>query len=290
MKKIIKAVALAAVVVNVAPSTALAALTPVGINASSSSDSDGVSYTSYSIGTAKEDTPWNYTYANLKIRDLKGGRADENIFTVKWHRPINDESGIAAWVGYANNSNWNFSPFGMAYNGVVNYTDKVVLNYSHESVPTVLAHKYHIFANSLSGRYQHEIEKGLMLENNMKYARYSDDNARKTLGVALTKDFGTRYRLGLAYSYDTTDINKIYDSDKRPYYMPQGQSALSIVPEVALPVGEGTLVMKASKSLTSHSKTYGVGYHLDNLYVGLQYYRDDTYWSHDTSFSWSNKW
>lgn len=299
MKKIIKVVMLMAVVVSVVPSTALAALMPVGMNASSSSDSDGVSYTSYSIGTAKEDIPWNYTYSHLKIRDLQGRVVDENAFTVKWHRPINDEAGIAAWLGYTNNNIWKFTNFGVMYNGVVNYTDKVVLNYGHDSVPTVAAYSAHIMSNSLSGRYQHEISKGLMLEANMKYARYSDDNARKAVGVNITKDFGTHYRLGLAYSYDTTDINRAYNPpDNKPYYMPQGQSALSIVPEVALPIGDGTLVMSASKSLSArnikgaiHSKTYRVGYHLNNLYIGTAYYHDDTpYWSHDTSFSWNMRW
>ncbi len=294
MKKIIEVVALMAVVVSMTPSTAMAALTPVGISASYSTDSDGVTGINYSIGTEKDNQPWNYTYSHLKIRqrDSQGSFVNENAFTVKWHRPLNDETGISAWVGYANNNIWNFTPFGVMYNGVVNYTDKVALTYSHESVATVPAYNDHILGNRLSLHYQHELKKYLTLDTNINYIRYSDDNFRKTLGVTLKKDFSTRFRLGLAYGYDTSDVNK-----HSVFYMPKGESSLSIVPEVALPIGEGILVMTASKSLTSHNingethKTmYGVGYHLHNLYIGTHYTYDENYWSRDTSFSWSNRW
>lgn len=294
MKKIIRAVIIMFAVVSAEPSITMAALTPVGFLASHNSDSDGVTSTTYSIGTEKENELWNYKYSRMKIRqrDSAGSIVDENAFIVKWHRPINDETGISAWMGYNTNNIWKFASFGATYNGVVNYTDKVVLSYSHDSVPTVAAYRDHILGNRLSWRYEQELKKMLILDTNINYAKYSDGNYRKTLGVTLRKDFSPRYRLGLAYSYDTSDLNK-----HSVFYMPKGESSVSIVPEVAFPVGDGILAMTASKSLISRNSngaidktSYGVRYHLDNLAIGTQYYRDDNYWSHDTTFSWNMKW
>jgi len=294
MKKILGVVAIVVAAVSVVPETAMAALTPIGFSSSYNSDSDGVSSINYSIGTEKENVPWNFRYSYLKIRqrESQGNFIDENSFKVKWHRPFNDETGISAWMGYNDSNIWKFTTFGVDYNGVVNYTDKMVLSYSHDSVPTVAAYKDHILGNRLSWRYQQELKKSLMLETNIKYAKYSDDNFRKTVGVTLTKDFSPRYRLGLAYVYDTSDLNK-----NSVFYMPKGESSLSIVPEVAFPIGDGTLVMTVSKSLTSHNSngairktTYGARYQLNNLSIGTLYYHDDNYWSHDTSFSWNMKW
>ena len=294
MKKIIEKIVIVVAVVTMAPGVALAALTPVGFSASHNSDSDGVRSTNYSIGTEKENEPWNYRYSHLKIRqgDSIGNIVDENSFTVKWQRRLNDESGISAWMGYNNNNIWKYTSFGVTYNGVVNYTDKIVLSYSHDSVPTVAAYRDHILGDRLSLSYQQELKKRLILDTNINYARYSDDNFRKTVGIALRKDFSPRYRLGLAYGYDTSDVNK-----RSVFYMPKGESSLSIVPEIALPIGDGILVMMMSKSLFSrnsngaiHKESYGVRYSLNNLSIGNQYYRDDNYSSHDTSFSWDMKW
>lgn len=294
MKKIGKAVTIIVTIVSVVPSIALASLTPVGVSSSYNNDSDGVSSTTYSIGTEKENEPWNFRYSHLKVRqrDSQGQVVNENSFLVKWHRPLNDETGIGVWMGYNSNNNWKFVPFGVSYRGVVNYTDKMVLSYSRDSVPTVAAYKDHILGNRLSWSYEQEVKKGLTLLSNVSYARYSDDNFHKTLGVTLRKDFSPRYRLGLAYGYDTSDLNK-----KSVFYMPKGESSLSIIPEIALPLGDGILVMTASKSLISrnsngtlHKKSYGVKYQLDNLSIGMLYYRDENYWSRDTSFSWNTKW
>ena len=294
MKKIIEKIVIVVAVVSMAPGVALAALTPEGFSASHNSDSDGVSSTNYSIGTEKENEPWNYRYSHLKIRqrDSQGDFVDENSFTVKWHQRLNDEAGISAWLGYNENNIWKYAPFGVTYNNVVNYTDKIVLSYSHDSVPTVAAYKDHILGDRLSWRYQQELKKGLILDSNINYARYSDDNSRKTVGIALRKDFSPRYRLGLAYGYDTSDVNK-----RSVFHMPKGESSLSIVPEIALPIGDGILVMMMSKSLVSrnsngaiHKASYGVRYNLNNLSIGTQYYHDENYSSHDTSFSWNMKW
>lgn len=293
MKKLREAFVLAAAV-SIVPLTYAMAQTPIGITASYSTDSDGVSGANYSISTEKEDAPWNYSYSHIKIRqrDTQGGLVDENTVTVKWNRPFSDETGIFAWLGYKQNNISNFTPFGVRYQGVVNYTDKVDLSYSHDSVPTVRAYKNHISVKRLSLSYQQAVEKDLMLATDISYARYSDDNFRKTLGVTLTKDFGMQFRLGLAFNYDTSNRNKY-----SVYYMPKGESSLSLVPEAAFPLGDGILVMTAMRSLVSRNAdgqmqktSYKVGYHLNNLYLGTQFYRDDHYWSHDTSLTFSSRW
>lgn len=294
MKKIIKVVTLMGVVISMMPSTAMAALTPVEISSSHNTDSDGVKSQNYSISTTKENKPWNYSYSYLKMRQggVVGNFVNENAFTAKWRRPINDESGVSAWIGYNQSNIWKYVPFGAKYNGVVNYTDKVEVIYNHQSVSSVLAYKAHILGDQLSGSYQQELKKGLVLNTNVSYAKYSDENYRQTLGMTLKKDFGLYYRLGIAYKYDTSDINR-----SSVFYMPKGEHSLSITPEVAFPVGEGSVVMTASKSLSAkdingkiNSTTYGVGYHFSNMYIGTQYSHDDNYWSRDTSFSWNGRW
>ncbi|HWR38503.1 MAG TPA: hypothetical protein VN611_03305 [Patescibacteria group bacterium] len=294
MKKFVVALGLAAVILPGLPPAAQAEQTPVRISASYNTDSDGVSFTNYSLTTERKNNPWNYMYTNTRIRqrDSEGNVITENRFTVNWRQPIDEESSFSVWAGYANSNVWKFAAFGAQYHGVVNYTDQLRLSYEHDAVPTVAAYNAHILGDRLSWSYQHEIDRRLTLDLALKYARFSDSNFRKTVTVALTKTFSPRYRLGLEYGYDTSDLNK-----KSVFYLPKGEHSLSLVPEIALPVGGGILVMTMSKSLFSRNvngninrTTYGARYRLKNLEIGMQYYRDDNYWSRDYSFSWNNRW
>lgn len=294
MKKAILALALTAAVVSPPPSPALAEQTPVKSSASYNTDSDGVSFTTYSISTEKKNKPWNFTYSTMRIRqqDSTEHTINETRFLARWQYPFNDEAGMSAWAGYTDSNAWKFVSYGIEYHGVADYTDQFRLSYNHDSVPTVSAYKQHISGNSLYGDYRREIDRKLILNTSLKYTSYSDENFRKTMTIALAKDFSPRYRLGLAYCYDTSDKNK-----RSVFYLPKGESSLSLVPEIALPAGEGIFVMKATKSLFARNvngsmsrTTYGAGYYLKNLYLGMQYYRDDDYWSRDYVFSWNNRW
>lgn len=277
------------------PSTVMAALTPVRISSAYNSDSDGVSFFEYSIGTEMKNKPWNYSFSNIRIKqsDMVGdGSLSARKFTVRWQRPINEESGISAWAGYSGSDIWKFATFGAQYRGVVNYTDKMSVNYSRDSVNTIAAYKSRILSDGLSFRYEKELDRRLVLDHSVKYASYSDGNFRRTAGVALRKDFSPHYRLGLAYLYETSDLDK-----RSVFYLPKGESSISLVPEFAWQVGKGSVVLKMSKALYARNvdgninrTSYGAEYQINNFSLGMQYSRDADYCARDYSFSWNIKW
>lgn len=275
------------------PAVALAEQTPVRISASYNNDSDGVSYTSYSIATEKKNKPWNFSYSNTSIsqRD-SSARLTEQRFITRWQQRINEENSVSAWLGYAGSDSWNFAPFGVQYQGVVNQIDQMWLSYAHDSVTTVAAYQSHILSDQFAVRYRKELDRRLVLDTTVKYAMFSDENFRKTFGMSLTKDISPRFRLGLAYLYDTSDVDK-----RSVFYLPKEESSLSIVPEYAFPIGEGSLALRISQSLIARNKagninrtTFGVRYQLDNFAIDVQTYTDGSYSSQDYSVSWSTRW
>ena len=275
------------------PAVALAEQTPVNFSTSYNNDSDGVSYTSFRIATEKKNKPWNFSYSatNINQRD-SSAKLTEQRFITRWQQRINEENSVSAWLGYAGSDIWNFAPFGVQYQGVVNSTDEIWLSYAHDSVITVAAYQDHIFSDRLAGRYRKELDRRLMLDTGISYAKFSDENFRNTFGISLTKDVNTRFRLGLAYLYDTSDINK-----RSVFYLPKEESSLSIVPEFAFPVGAGSLAIRMSKSLLARNKdgninrtTFGVRYQLDNFAIDAQSYSDGSYSSQDYSVSWNTRW
>ena len=275
------------------PSIVWAEQTPVKISASYNNDSDGVSYISYSIATEKKNKPWNFSYANTNIRQRDfSASLTERRFLARWQRRINEENSFSAWLGYVDSNVWEFVPFGVQYQGVVNAIDQMKLSYAHDSVTTVAAYQNHILSDQLAWRYRKELDRRLMLDATIRYAKFSDENFRNTFGVSLTKDFSHRFRLGLAYLYDTSDINK-----RSVYYLPKGESSLSLVPEYAVPIGEGSLAIRLSQSLLARNKdghinrtTFGVRYQLNNLAIDVQCYSDGSYSSQDYSISWNTRW
>ena len=275
------------------PAVALAEQTPVRISASYNNDSDGVSYTSYSIATEKKNKPWNFSYSNTNIsqRD-SSARLTEQRFITRWQQRLNEENSVSAWLGYAGSDSWNFAPFGLQYQGVVNQIDQMWLSYAHDSVTTVAAYQSHILSDQFAVRYRKELDRRLVLDTTVKYAMFSDENFRKTFGMSLTKDISPRFRLGLAYLYDTSDVDK-----RSVFYLPKEESSLSIVPEYAFPIGEGSLALRISQSLIARNKagninrtTFGVRYQLDNFAIDVQTYTDGSYSSQDYSVSWSTRW
>ena len=275
------------------PSLAQAEQTPVKISTSYNHDSDGVSYLSYSIATEKNNKPWNFSYANTSIRqrDFSAGLTEQRFIT-RWQNRINEENSVSAWLGVVDSNVWQFIPFGVQYQGVVNTIDQIWLSYAHDSVTTVAAFQNHIFSDQFSLRYRKELDRRLMLDTTLKYAQFSDKNYRKTFGIGLTKDFSPRFRLGLAYLYDTSDYDK-----RSVYYLPKGESSLSLVPEYAVPIGEGSLAIRLSQSLIARNKdghinraTAGVRYQLNNFAVDVQCYSDGSYSSQDYSISWNVRW
>ena len=293
MTKKINVIVLLLVILGLAPSAASAEQTPVRTSSSYNTDSDGVSTTSYSISTEIKNKPWNFTYGNTKIsqRD-SSGVLYENRFITRWQQRLNEENRLSAWVGYSRSDNWKFASFGVQYEGVVNYIDYIRLGYSHDSVPTVAAYRERILNDRVALSYRQELDRRLYLETLLKYGTYSDGNFRKTFGLTLTKDFSPRYRLGLAYLYDTSDTDM-----RSVFYLPKGESSLSIVPEIAFPVGNGSLSFMMSRSIWARNQngnikrtTYGAKYNWHGLSLEMQYYRDDNYWSRDYSFSWNKKW
>ena len=275
------------------PAVALAEQTPVRISASYNTDSDGVSYTSYSIATEKKNKPWNFSYSNTNIsqRD-SSARLTEQRFITRWQQRLNEENSVSAWLGYAGSDSWNFAPFGVQYQGVVNQIDQLWLSYAHDSVTTVAAYQSHILSDQFAVRYRKELDRRLVLDTTVKYAMFSDENFRKTFGMSLTKDISPRFRLGLAYLYDTSDVDK-----RSVFYLPKEESSLSIVPEYAFPIGEGSLALRISQSLIARNKagninrtTFGVRYQLDNFAIDVQTYTDGSYSSQDYSVSWSTRW
>ena len=275
------------------PSLAQAEQTPVKISASYNHDSDGVSYISYSIATEKKNKPWNFSYANTSIRQRDySARLTEQRFIIRWQNRINEENSVSAWLGVVDSNVWQFIPFGVQYQGVVNTIDQIWLSYAHDSVTTVAAFQNHIFSDQFTGRYRKELDRRLMLDATLKYAQFSDKNYRKTFGIGLAKDFSPRLRLGLAYLYDTSDYDK-----RSVYYLPKGESSLSLVPEYAIPIGEGSLAIRLSQSLLARNKdghinrtTLGVRYQLDHFAIDVQCYSDGSYSSQDYSVSWNTRW
>ena len=275
------------------PAVALAEQTPVRISASYNNDSDGVSYTSYSIATEKKNKPWNFSYSTTHINQRdSSARLTEQRFITRWQQRLNEENSVSAWLGYAGSDSWNFAPFGVQYQGVVNQIDQMWLSYAHDSVTTVAAYQSHILSDQFAVRYRKELDRRLVLDTTVKYAMFSDENFRKTFGMSLTKDISPRFRLGLAYLYDTSDVDK-----RSVFYLPKEESSLSIVPEYAFPIGEGSLALRISQSLIARNKaghinrtTFGVRYQLDNFAIDVQTYTDGSYSSQDYSVSWSTRW
>ena len=275
------------------PAVALAEQTPVRISASYNNDSDGVSYTSYSIATEKKNKPWNFSYSTTHINQRdSSARLTEQRFITRWQQRINEENSVSAWLGYAGSDSWNFAPFGLQYQGVVNQIDQMWLSYAHDSVTTVAAYQSHILSDQFAVRYRKELDRRLVLDTTVKYAMFSDENFRKTFGMSLTKDISPRFRLGLAYLYDTSDVDK-----RSVFYLPKEESSLSLVPEYAFPIGEGSLALRISQSLIARNKagninrtTFGVRYQLDNFAIDVQTYPDGSYSSQDYSVSWSTRW
>ena len=275
------------------PAVALAEQTPVRISASYNNDSDGVSYTSYSIATEKKNKPWNFSYSTTHINQRdSSARLTEQRFITRWQQRINEENSVSAWLGYAGSDSWNFAPFGVQYQGVVNQIDQMWLSYAHDSVTTVAAYQSHILSDQFAVRYRKELDRRLVLDTTVKYAMFSDENFRKTFGMSLTKDISPRFRLGLAYLYDTSDVDK-----RSVFYLPKEESSLSIVPEYAFPIGAGSMALRISQSLIARNKagninrtTFGVRYQLDNFAIDVQTYTDGSYASQDYSVSWSTRW
>ena len=275
------------------PAVALAEQTPVRISASYNNDSDGVSYTSYSIATEKKNKPWNFSYSTTHINQRdSSARLTEQRFITRWQQRINEENSVSAWLGYAGSDSWNFAPFGVQYQGVVNQIDQMWLSYAHDSVTTVAAYQSHILSDQFAVRYRKELDRRLVLDTTVKYAMFSDENFRKTFGMSLTKDISPRFRLGLAYLYDTSDVDK-----RSVFYLPKEESSLSIVPEYAFPIGAGSMALRISQSLIARNKagninrtTFGVRYQLDNFAIDVQTYTDGSYSSQDYSVSWSTRW
>lgn len=275
------------------PSVALAEQTPVRISTSYNNDSDGVSCSSFSIATEKKNKPWNFSYSATSISQRDStARLTEQRFITRWQQRFNEENSISAWLGYANSDSWKFAPFGVQYLGVVNTIDQMWLSYAHDSVTTVAAYQDHILSDQLTWRYRKELDRRLGLDTTIKYASFSDENFRKTFGLSLTKDFSPRFRLGLAFLYDTSDINK-----RSVFYLPKEESSLSLVPEYAFPIGAGSLAISLSKSLIARNKdgninrtTWGARYQLGNLAINVQSYSDGSYSSQDYSVSWNARW
>jgi hypothetical protein len=293
MKHTIIVLVLLSAFLGLVPSIALAEQTPVKMSASYNNDSDGVSFTSYSIATEKKNKPWNFSYSitNINQRD-SSAKLTEQRFITRWQQRLNEENSVSAWLGYAGSDSWSFAPFGVQYQGVVNQIDEMWLSYAHDSVTTVAAYQSHILSDQFAVRYRKELDRRLVLDTTIKYAMFSDENYRKTFGLSLTKDVSTRFRLGLAYLYDTSDINK-----RSVFYLPKEESSLSIVPEYAFPVGAGSLAFRVSQSLFARNNdgninrtTFGVRYLLDNFAIDVQSYTDGSYSSQDYSVSWSTRW
>jgi hypothetical protein len=293
MTKAIRVIVLLVALSSFTPALTTAEQTPVRISAAYNSDSDSVSFTSYSIATEKKNKPWNfyYTVTNINQRDSTA-RLTEQRFITRWQQRINEENSFSAWVGYSYSENWQFAPFGVQYQGVVNTIDQLRLSYAHDSVTTVAAYQNRIMSDSLSLNYVKEIDRRLKLDTLVKVAKYTDENFRNTFGLSFVKDVSRRFRLGLAYLYDTSDVDK-----RSVYYLPKEESSLSIVPEYAFPIGQGSLALRLSQSLVARNKagnisrtTFGVRYQLDNLAIDVQCYSDGSYSSQDYSVSWSTRW
>ena len=275
------------------PVTASAEQTPVTISSSYNTDSDGVKNTTVTIATAKEIQPFNFSYSRLKIQQRDSADSvNENALKVNWNYRMNEERGYRAWVNLSQNNIWNHASYGLQYYGVANTIDTVTVSYSHESVQTLSAYQNRIMGDNLAMEYWQEIYRDLMLDTKVRYSSYSDSNYRKNFSTGLTKAFGRHFRTGLVYSYDTSDVNK-----KSVFYLSKQESSLSLTMEAAIKIGEGSLLLKRTGSLFSRDVTgrinktkYGATYRLRNLNLGLQYYKDDNYWSREVSCSWSNRW
>jgi len=293
MMKTLRILVILSVFLGLTPSAVWAEQTPVRISASYNHDSDGVSYNSYSIATEKKNRPWNFSYANTNIRQRDfTASLTERRFLARWQRRINEENSFSAWLGYVDSNVWQFVPFGVQYQGVVNAIDQMKLSYAHDSVTTVAAYQNHILSDQIAWSYRKELDRRLMFDATLKYTQFSDNNYRKTFGLSVVKDISTHFRLGLAYLYDTSDYDK-----RSVYYLPKGESSLSLVPEYAVPIGEGSLAIRLSQSLIARNKdghisrsTFGIRYQLNSLAIDVQCYTDGSYSSQDYSVSWNTRW
>ena len=286
----ITAVAMAA---SMIPAAVSAEQTPVTISSSYNTDSDGVKNTTVTIATANEMKPFNFSYSRLKIKQKDSAASvNENALKVNWNYRLNEERGYGAWVNLPQNNIWNHPSYGVQYHGVANTIDTVRVSYSHDAVQTLPAYQNRITGNSLAMEYKQELQRDWTLDTQAKYSSYSDSNYRKSFGAGLTKAFGLHYRAGLLYGYDTSDVNK-----KSVFYLPRNESSLSLITEAAFQVGDGSLLLRRTGSLfsrditgTINKTTYGATYHLSNLNLGIQYYKDDNYWAREYSCSWSGRW
>ena len=127
MTKIISVIALQIFLLCLVPTIALAEQTPVKFSVSHNNDSDGVSYLSYNMATEKKNKPWNFSYAATSISQRDStARLTEQRFITRWQQRFNEENSVAAWLGFSYSDNWQFAPFGIQYQGVVNTIDQIV--------------------------------------------------------------------------------------------------------------------------------------------------------------------
>ena len=174
MTKIIGVIALQIVLLCFVPPVVLAEQTPVKLSVSHNSDSDGVSYLSFSMATEKKNKPWNFSYSATSINQRdSAARLTEQRFTARWQQRFNEENSVAAWLGYSYSDNWQFAPFGIQYQGVVNTIDQMWLSYSHDSITTVAAYQNRILSDHFSWRYRKELDRRLVLDTTIKYSQFS---------------------------------------------------------------------------------------------------------------------
>ncbi|MBP2626222.1 MAG: hypothetical protein H6Q68_933 [Firmicutes bacterium] len=267
------------------------AAAPVQIGLSYSKDSDGLDSYSYSIGTEKEEKPLNFTvYQNRLVQSNTS--INENMLLGKWVKTVSKKANVTLWTGFLKNDIRDFISYSGMYDTEVRGDDHMWFSYGHDAVGTVLAHQNGISTNTTTFSYLHKPVEDVEMILKVEHTAYSDNNNQKKLDISIAKHFSERLKLGVAYGYNSADY-----SASPVYYVPVQESTLSIVPQLAIPIGLGKVVLTGEKSLVADNSSGSISRYsiatdviFGNLSMGTKYFSEPAYSSRTWHMNWNHEW
>jgi|GEM_PF-4436344 len=257
-----------------------------------SNDSDGVTSYSYKIGTANEENPLNFTFYHTKLSQ-SNTTINEQVLLGKWVRPLSDQANVTLWTGFLKNDIRNFVSYAAMYDTNVKEDDHIWFSYGHEAVGTVEAHRKGISTNTMTLSYLHKPAEDVEVIVTAAHSAYSgvNKNNQKKFDLSLGKQFSERFKLGVAYGYNSADHLGSPD-----YYVPVQESVFSIVPEYNIPIGTGKMIITGKRSLTGHNHTGSIQYYsiggelvFDSISLGGKYLKAGDYSSRTWQINWNRQ-
>ena len=282
-----KKIAVLLTVMTLSGATCFAATDPAAAGFTYANDSDGITTHSFKLSTATKDKPLSFDLYRTRI---KQGSAELNgtTFVAKAQRPLSDNESLTLWGGYTTNKFNHFVPAAVMYNSR-NKTGALWLAVGREAIETVAANTEGLYYNTASASYLHKTGQTTIVLDAKQY-HYSDSNRRKSYSATVSQSLSSRLQAGIRYTYTDADF-----ASPGTYYVPQGESVVSFVPEWIVPLGKNSnLLLTGEFSLTAHDKTGSIhrrvaeaGIEMKSLYIGTKYYRSGDYWSRTYRLNYS---